>query len=365
MLNIVRILSYFFKKNRKFIFLTDDITPRLNKMCKALDDIGFSYELIILKNLSPYNNLVLKKKNILAIKDNFFDYLKLLKFKGSTFHLIINSNLGFYNNLIKLKLFKCLVDFYDHKFLYKQTESIVLQEKLEDNILKNCDGIISRSLGLKYQNKNKKYKNKKLLFLDYSSKKDFQNQLVRKKNYNLLIIFPRWNSLFIYKNLKYIFNLLLRQNFNIYLILNPENIKILNEFKRKNNFNNIYYFNFLDHKDYIKNLENIDVYLWIGINELVDNNSKDYVYKLSMHKYAASNRIYEMIERNIFSASPKITKFDSFILNRYSHAYIYNSLDDLKNLRIELEKKIGFKKKDISKILIHNNINRLIKFYKS
>ena len=62
MLNIVRILSYFFKKNRKFIFLTDDITPRLNKMCKALDDIGFSYELIILKNLSPYNNLGLKKK---------------------------------------------------------------------------------------------------------------------------------------------------------------------------------------------------------------------------------------------------------------------------------------------------------------
>ena len=75
--------------------------------------------------------------------------------------------------------------------------------------------------------------------------------------------------------------------------------------------------------------------------------------------------IYEMIERNIFSASPRITKFDSYILNRYSHAYIYNALEDLKNLRFELEKKIGFKNKDISKILINNNINRLIKFYKS
>ena len=114
-----------------------------------------------------------------------------------------------------------------------------------------------------------------------------------------------------------------------------------------------------------KNLKNIDVYLWISINELVDNNSKDYVYKLSMHKYASSNRIYEMIERNIFSAAPRTTKFDSYILNRYSHAYIYNSLEDLKNLRFELEKKIGFKNKNISKILIDNNINRLIKFYKS
>tara|TARA_Y100000591_G_C21802129_1_gene682674 strand:+ start:59 stop:1156 length:1098 start_codon:yes stop_codon:yes gene_type:complete len=365
MINILRIISYFFKKNRKFIFLTDDITPRLNKICKALDHVGFSYELIILENLSKYNNLDYKKKNILVIKDNFFDYLKLLKFKGSTFHLIINSNLDFYNNLIKLKIFKCLVDFYDHKFLYKQTESITRQQKLEHNILENCNGIISRTLGLKYQNKNKKYKNKKLLFLDYSSKTDLQKQLVRKKYYNLLIIFPRWNSLLIYKNLEYIFNLLLGQNFKIYLILNPENIKNLNELKRKNNFNNIYYFDFLEHRDYVKNLENMDAYLWISINELIESTSQNYVYKLSMHRYAASNRIYEMIERNIFSASPRITKFDSYILNRYSHAYIYNALEDLKNLRFELEKKIGFKNKDISKILINNNINRLIKFYKS
>ena len=322
MINILRIISYFFKKNKKFIFLTDDITPRLNKICKALDHVGFSYELIILENLSKYNNIDYKKKNILVIKDNFFDYLKLLKFKGSTFHLIINSNLDFYNNLIKLKIFKCLVDFYDHKFLYKQTESITRQQKLEHNILENCNGIISRTLGLKYQNKNKKYKNKKLLFLDYSSKTDLQKQLVRKKYYNLLIIFPRWNSLLIYKNLEYIFNLLLGQNFKIYLILNPENIKNLNELKRKNNFRNIHPLNFEEYETYKKNLKNIDVYLWISINELVDNNSKDYVYKLSMHKYASSNRIYEMIERNIFSASSKITKFDSFILNRYSQLYI-------------------------------------------
>ena len=56
---------------------------------------------------------------------------------------------------------------------------------------------------------------------------------MRKKYYNLLIIFPRWNSLLIYKNLEYIFNLLLGQNFKIYLILNPENIKNLNELKEK------------------------------------------------------------------------------------------------------------------------------------
>ena len=34
------------------------------------------------------------------------------------------------------------------------------------------------------------------------------------------------------------------------------------------------------HSDYIKNLENIDAYLWISINELIESTSKNYVYKL-------------------------------------------------------------------------------------
>ena len=365
MINILKILSYFFKKNKKFLFLTDDVTPRLNKICKALDEVDFPYKIILIKGTSGQSNSSIVKDGSLLVNKSFFGYLKLLKLKGSTAHLIINSELEFYNNLINLKIFKCFVDIYDHKFLYKENESINSQKILEDKILRECDGIISRSLGLKYKNKNKIYKKRKILFLDYSGVENFQRQIIKKKYYNLLIIFPRWNSLSIYKNLEYIFSLLLKQQFNIYLILNPKNIDELKILKEKNNFTNIHSLNFEEYETYKKNLKNIDVYLWISINELVDNNSKDYVYKLSMHKYASSNRIYEMIERNIFSASPKITKFDSFILNRYSHSYIYENLDDLKNLRLELEKKIGAKNKDISKILVKNNLNRLIKFYES
>jgi hypothetical protein len=360
---IIKYLSYLFKQNKKLIIFTDELTPRFYKICNALDNIGFKYEVFLIENKTTSQKLSFKYTKFNTLLYKFSHFFKLLKYRGSSAHFIINSELKFFNDLIDLKIFKIYVDFYDHRFLYKDTESMIIQKQIEHEILNKSNRIISRSLGLTYQNKNKNYKKKKILFLDYCSSENLQKKIIKKEYYNLLIIFPRWNSIFLYKNLEYIFRVILKQNIKIYLILNKDNHKRLNEIIKKNNFKNIYAYDFLEYESYLKNLDDIDTYLWISINELINIDSKDYVYKLEMHNYASSNRIYEMIERNIFCVTPKITRFDSYIINRYTHSFIYNSISDLKNLRLELEKNIQQKPKDISKIHIKNNIQRLIKFY--
>ena len=141
-INLIKYLSYFVRKNKKLIIFTDDLTPRLYKICSAFDDIGFEYKVFLLDNLSNIQKSSSNNIKIIKIKNKFLYYLKLLKYKGSTAHFIINSNQKFYYNLINLKIFKCYVDIYDHKFLYKETDSIKKQEEIENKILNSSDGII-------------------------------------------------------------------------------------------------------------------------------------------------------------------------------------------------------------------------------
>ena len=360
---IIKFISYFYKQNKKLLIFVDDFTPRFYKICKSLDEINYDYEIFVIKESFDSNIVDYNFKKFNYIESTFKSFLKLLKYKGSTAHFILNENLEYAHNIFKLKIFKNLIDIYDHKFLYKESKSIIKQKYIENKVLKNADGIISRSLGLRYKKINRSYDVKKILFLDYCLEEDIQKILIKKNYYNLIIIFPRWNSIYLYKNLKNILKILIDQDFKVHLILEKENIKNLDEIIKKNSFKNIYSFEFSKYESYKKILNSMDCYLWISVNQLINVNSKDYVYKLAMHDFAASNRIYEMIERNIFSATPSVTRFDSFILNRYSNCFIYDTINDLRYFRKELEKTTEKKPKNIKNIFIRNNIKRLIKFY--
>ena len=177
---IIKYLSYLFKQNKKLIIFTDELTPRFYKICNALDNIGFKYEVFLIENKTTSQKLSFKYTKFNTLLYKFSHFFKLLKYRGSSAHFIINSELKFFNDLIDLKIFKIYVDFYDHRFLYKDTESMIIQKQIEHEILNKSNRIISRSLGLTYQNKNKNYKKKKILFLDYCSSENLQKKLLKK-----------------------------------------------------------------------------------------------------------------------------------------------------------------------------------------